>query len=126
MTGITYDTGALVAGERNDRRAWALHARTLERGILPIVPSVVLAEAWRGGPQANLARLLDGCLVEALDESSARAAGAALKRSSTDDVSDAVVVTGALHRGDAVVTSDRRDLERLSDALGKRLAIIDV
>jgi hypothetical protein len=26
MAGVTYDTGALVAAERNDRRMWALHA----------------------------------------------------------------------------------------------------
>lgn len=25
MGGVTYDTGALAAGERNDRRMWALH-----------------------------------------------------------------------------------------------------
>ena len=29
--GATYDTGALLAAERNDRRIWALHARCLAR-----------------------------------------------------------------------------------------------
>ena len=28
MGGVTYDTGALVAAERNNRRMWALHAAT--------------------------------------------------------------------------------------------------
>lgn len=32
MPGITYDTGALIAAERNNRRIWALHRRALEQG----------------------------------------------------------------------------------------------
>lgn len=31
---MTYDTGALIAAERNDRRLWALHRRALERGLV--------------------------------------------------------------------------------------------
>ena len=42
---IVYDTGALVAGERNDRAMWALHDAALRRGITPIVPAGVLAQA---------------------------------------------------------------------------------
>src|SRR5260370_15625690 len=56
---VTYDTGALVAAERNDRRMWALHAVLLAEEVAPVVPAPVLAEAWRGGPrQASLSRLL--------------------------------------------------------------------
>ena len=36
MTGITYDTGVLIAAERGDRRVWALHRRSLERGMVPL------------------------------------------------------------------------------------------
>ena len=73
MTGLTYDTGALIAAERSDRRMWALHRRALERGAAPVVPAPVLVEGWRGSVQT--ARLLQGCQVEDLDQPAARAAG---------------------------------------------------
>ena len=41
MAGVTYDTGALIAAERNDRRIWTLHRRALERGMMPTVSSGV-------------------------------------------------------------------------------------
>jgi hypothetical protein len=69
MHGITYDTGALIAADRNDRRMWALHAGFLALEISPTVPAPVLAEAWRGGSrQASLARLLALCTTEPLTE----------------------------------------------------------
>lgn len=42
---IIYDTGALVAGERNVRHMWVLHDAALHRGITPVVPAGVLAQA---------------------------------------------------------------------------------
>jgi len=36
MAGVTYDTGALLAAERNDRRMWALHAGFLSEEIVPV------------------------------------------------------------------------------------------
>ena len=112
--GVTYDAGALVAAERSDRALWALHRRTLERGLRPTVPAGVLGQAWRGGPQAELSRLLKGCRVEPLDEVRARAAGAACGRAGTADPIDAAVAVGAITRGDLVVTSDDGDLRRLA------------
>ena len=123
MVGITYDTGALIAAERNDRRLWALHRRALERGVVPTVPSGVLAQGWRGGPQAQLSRLLDGCRVEDFDEPRARSAGAACGIAATSDVVDAAVVVGAAARGDLVVTSDPADLTLLRDTLNVELQI---
>ena len=116
--GTTYDTGALLAAEANRRELWVLHARTLLRGEQPVVPAAVLAQAWRGGPQAALSRLLSGCRIEDLDEPRARAAAIVCARSGTRDIVDAAVVAGALARADLVVTSDADDLERLSSALG--------
>lgn len=52
----------------------------LARRIRPIVPSVVLAQAWRGGPQPNLSRLLRGCVIEALAENAAREIGRLLAK----------------------------------------------
>jgi hypothetical protein len=71
-------------------------------------------------------RLRAGCRFKPLRESDARASGTALARSGTDDLVDAAVVVGSLERRDAVVTSDRTDLEDLARALGRRLAIIDI
>jgi hypothetical protein len=126
VSGLTYDTGALLAAESNDRRVWAVHRRALERLHTPTVPAGVLAQAWRGGPQPLLSRLTDGCAVEPLDEPGARAAGLLLARARSADVIDATVVTGALRRGDAIVTSDRRDIETLANAVGRRINIIAV
>ena len=62
MAGVTYDTGALIAGDRNDRRMWALHVGFIAEDVVPSVPVPVVAEAWRGVPrQASLARMLAGC-----------------------------------------------------------------
>lgn len=121
MPGITYDTGALVAAERNERRLWALHRRALERGLSPTVPAGVLGQAWRGGPQAQLSRLLAGCSIEDLTEVRSRAAGAACGRAATDDVIDATVVVGAVARGDLTVTTDPDDLGVIAAALRRRL-----
>ncbi len=123
MAGVTYDTGLLIAAERGDSRAWALHRRALEQGVVPTVPAGVLGQGWRGGPQAQLSRLLAGCRVEVLDESRARSAGAACAAAGTSDVVDASVVVGASARRDLVLTSDRGDLVSLREALGVELDI---
>lgn len=119
MSGWTYDTGVLIAAERNDRFVWALHRRLLERGDVPSVPAAVLAQAWRGGPQTQLSRLLAGCEIRPFTEPQARAAGRLLPRSSTSDVVDASVVVVARERGDEVLTSDLDDLATLSALLGR-------
>lgn len=121
MPGVTYDTGALLAAERSDRRLWALHRRALERGVSPTVPAGALGQAWRGGPQAQLSRLLAGCTIEDLTEVRSRAAGAACGRAATDDLIDATVAVGAVARGDIVVTSDPDDLAVIAAALRRRL-----
>ncbi len=65
MNGVTYNTGALIAADHNDRRMWALHAGILALEISPTVPTPVLADAWRAGPRhASLARFLALCTTE--------------------------------------------------------------
>lgn len=126
MSGLTYDAGALVAAEGGERRMWAIHRRALERLHMPTVPACVLAQAWRGGPQPLLARLLEGCTVEALDEAAARVVGQLLADAKSADVVDASVVAGALRRGDAIVTSDGPDIEKLARAVRRRANVIAV
>jgi hypothetical protein len=74
--GITYDTAALIAADRAQRRTWARHRALLARREVPVVPAPVVAQSWRGASrQAQLARLLTGCRVEALDDGQAQAVG---------------------------------------------------
>ena len=124
MAGVTYDTGALVAAERNERRMWALHAGFLAEEVVPTVPALVLAEAWRGGPrQASLARLLVMCDVEPMSELQARSVGELAGRSGHPNVIDVTVVEGAHRRGDTVITSDPRDLQRIADSVRMKIII---
>lgn len=70
--GVTYDTGALLAAERNDRRMWSLRAGFPAEQVSR---RSVLTHAWRGGPrQASLARLLGLRRVEEMTEQQAKAA----------------------------------------------------
>lgn len=123
MTGVVYDTGALLAAERRDARLWALHDEVLARDVVPLVPVVVLAQAWRGGPQASLSRLLRGCNVEPDTEALGRAAGRACAVAGTADVVDAIVVVTALLHDAAVFTSDPSDLGAIADALQSRVRL---
>jgi predicted nucleic acid-binding protein len=120
---IVYDTGALIAAERRDRTMWALHDGALRRQLSPLVPAGVLAQAWRGGPQANLSRLLVGCTVWALDEDAARAVGQLCSAAGTSDVIDASVVVLARAVGAAIVSSDEDDITTLIGASGTKLNV---
>lgn len=112
---MTLDTGALVAADRNDRRFWAFYAAATRAEVVVVVPAACVAEAWRSPRQARLAQLLKGCRVEALDETTARAAGELCARAGTDDPVDAAVMASAARRGgDLVVTADPRDLRTLA------------
>lgn len=127
MAGVTYDTGALVAAERNDRQMWALHVGYVRLGIVPSVPAPVLAQAWRGGGgQAALSRLLTSCEVEPLTDERARAVGVLCGRAAHDDVIDVAVIEGAVRRDDAVVTSDEAHIRRIAGAAGATLAVVAV
>jgi predicted nucleic acid-binding protein len=127
MAGVTYDTGALVAADRNDRKMWALHAGYLREEVVPVVPAPVLAQAWRGGArQARVARLLQVCDVEPLGEDLAKDVGVLAGKAKHDDVVDVAVVEGAIRRGDAVVTSDAGHVRKIAAAAGVTIWIEQV
>ncbi|MBC3761006.1 PIN domain-containing protein [Quadrisphaera oryzae] len=116
MPDVVLDAGALIAAERGSRRLVALLDAVDRSGGSVVVPAGALAQVWRDGArQARLGRLLRAraVVVEPLDESTARAAGALCGRSGTADVVDASVALAAARRGCAVVTSDPEDLSRL-------------
>lgn len=124
VSGVTYDSGALIAAERGERRMWARHRALLLSRIVPVVPAPVLAQCWRGtASQVQVARLLAGCEIESLDEARAKAAGTLAGRARIADIVDASVVEGALRRQDLIVSSDESDLTAIAAAVSRRLNI---
>lgn len=118
--GLTLDAGALIAFERNDRRAVLLLARALEEALELAIPAGVVGQVWRDGRrQARLARLLAArqVTIEPLDDQRARAAGQLCGVRGTADVIDASVVLCARARKHRVVTSDPDDLAALDATL---------
>lgn len=120
MRPVVYDAGALIAAERNDRRMWLEHRVRLEMGIVPAVPSPVVARVSRSSKQVQLRRLLAGCEVVDLRERDAHEAGKLLAATKTSDIVDAVVVDLAVARQADIVTSDVADLSRLATATKMR------
>jgi predicted nucleic acid-binding protein len=124
MPGATYDTGALIAVERRDRRMLARHAWLVQRDIVPTVPAPVVAEAWRGGSRgAALARLLATCEVDPLTDEQARRVGELAGAAGHHDVVDVTVVEGAARRHDVVLTSDAEDIAAIARAASVALVI---
>jgi predicted nucleic acid-binding protein len=123
MTALVYDTGALLAAERRNPDFLALHDEVTGARIRPIVPVVVLAQAWRGGPQHQISRVLKGCDILPDDAATGRAAGVACAASGTADVVDAIVIATAVRYQAAVVTSDPGDLTRLANAIGVKIRL---
>lgn len=124
-SGLTLDTGALIAAEKDNGKLRAVVKAAVERRATITVPAAVLAQAWRRNNPA-IALLLKACDVSPLDEEDARRVGNLLADAGTTDIVDAAVVVGALQRGDAVVTSDPEDIGRLARARRASLTIIRV
>jgi predicted nucleic acid-binding protein len=118
VRGLTLDTGALVAFERSDRSLVTRLKEALTAGRRITIPTVVLAEAWRGGQRsARIAPLIESCVVEPLVDSLARRAGETIARVPAATAIDAIVAASAAARGDVVLTSDVGDLTALASQL---------
>lgn len=121
---IVLDSGALVALERNERPMWVRLKAAQLAGELPLTHAGVLGQVWRGGSrQARLSQALAAIDVRALDDSLGRAAGQLLAATGLADVIDAAVVLLA-QDGDAIVTVDHDDLERLASSSGRRVDLL--
>ena len=111
-SGLTFDTGVLIALERRHHRAWTIY-REARRLKVPItVPTPVIAEWWRGRTDAR-EHVKSGILIEWLSEPLAALAGEALADVPDSTTVDAIVMASAAQRGDIVYTSDVDDLEKL-------------
>lgn len=126
MKPIVYDSGVLIAADKNVRRVWAEHRVRLEAGVVPMVPAPVVAQASRSPAQVQMRRLLRGCEVVHFDEASAHVAGSLLAKTRTRDVVDASVAVLCARGGADVVTDDADDIRRLLSAAHARSAIIDI
>jgi predicted nucleic acid-binding protein len=118
-----YDTGVLIAADRNDRQVWADHRARLEAGLIPVTTAPVLAQASRSPRQVQLRRFLRGCEVVAFHASQAHAVGALLAKSATADVVDAHLAVTAERTGAVVITSDPDDLRKLASHIRPRITI---
>lgn len=114
----TFDTGALIALERRKERVRKFY----ETASRITVPSVVIAEWWRGRTDRREDILLSVDIEERLSEASARLVGEVLGRlkpRQSENANllaiDAIVMAGAAERGDIVLTSDYSDLARLQN-----------
>jgi predicted nucleic acid-binding protein len=96
-----------------------LHDELTSAHIRPIVPVVVLAQAWRGRPQRQISRVLKDILPD--DQRTGRAAGLACAASGTADVVDAIVIATAVQHQAPVVTSDSGDLALIADSIGVKI-----
>jgi hypothetical protein len=112
MSGLTFDTGALIALERRRQRIARVFTTAVIDGWIVTVPSVVIGEWWRGRSDAR-ETILRGVRIERIDTALAKAAGEAIALVRGATVVDAIVMASAARRGDVVYTSDFSDLDRL-------------
>lgn len=112
MTAVL-DAGALIAVDKRDRAVGAM-LRVLQRDGVPVVTSsAVVAQAWRDPRrQVNLARVLTGVDITALDDIAAKKVGELLRANGTSDLADAHVAL-LVQPQDRVLTSDEDDIKAL-------------
>jgi hypothetical protein len=88
--------------------------------------AAVVGQTWRGGSrQANLARVLSGVAIRALDPDDGRRVGELQGRAGTSDVVDAHLGLMA-ESGQRILTSDPDDVAHLLSVRGIDAIIIEV
>lgn len=120
MTGLTLDTGALIALEAGSRRMALRVERAVATGAELAIPAGVVAQAWRGGArQARIAKLLQLKVtsVVALDVKLAIRVGATCASTGSTDVVDVSVALCARDRGHSVITTDPADIAKIDPSL---------
>ncbi|MFF8573227.1 twitching motility protein PilT [Streptomyces sp. NPDC015408] len=121
MSHVVYDSGALIAAAKNDRRFLGRHKALLLGGHIPLVPAGVLAQCWDGRASAAMLHwTLGGCRVTPLTESMAKAAAVLCHQNKTADVIDATVVLASIAYDDApILTDDLGDIRALAACAGR-------
>ncbi|MGH7870554.1 MAG: twitching motility protein PilT [Candidatus Dormibacteraceae bacterium] len=125
MNFIVYDSGALIAAEKNDRHFLSQHRDFLQRGVQPIVPAGVLAQVWNPQPNAAILHwILKGCKVTDLTERIAKQSSLLCHRNGSADTIDAsVVVTAIDYEYALILTDDIGDIKDLVAASGQSISV---
>jgi hypothetical protein len=125
---MVLDAGALIHAEAHPHGKVMLACRrALRMDLQPLLPAVVFAQVWRGGPrQASVAAVGNMCLPVTFDDEMADDVGRLLAVSKTSDVVDAAVVLTAIAHEAVIVTSDPLDIRRLLEAASVRLPVVVV
>jgi predicted nucleic acid-binding protein len=113
VTGLTFDTGALIALERGRQRMKGVVERALMNDQPITVPTGVIGEWWRGRTNVRDA-IIASVDIEPLTTALAKVAGEALAVVRSATLVDAIVMASAASRGDIVYTGDVHDFEKLS------------
>lgn len=125
MSALLLDAGALVAIDKGDRKLRAM-LQVAQQMDLPVrTGAPVVAQVWRGGRQANLARILAGVDVRPLDRNAGRRTGELLGATQTSDVVDAHLALLAMP-GDQILTSGPDDIRRLIEERGVEVRIVRI
>lgn len=117
MSGLTLDTGALIALERGNRIVAAVLQRAIAAKADVALPTTVIAQAMRDpAKQVALNMLMRASVTDIvdLDRATAVAVGRMLAVSGTSDITDAHVAITATSRNHAIATSDPGDLATLA------------
>lgn len=126
MARLIFDSGALIAIEDRDPRIAVWLTRALaDKGQPPIIPTVVIAEYWRGSQRsARVWQAIKSFTVQPLTMELAREAGLLLGRhpgaitaranKGKSLVVDAIVVATAANVGGTILTADIPDISELA------------
>jgi len=115
---LVLDAGGLIAVDRLDRKVGAILRVAQQRNMPVRTSATAVAQVWRSGSrQANLARVLTGIDVAALDMQTDGSVGEVLALSRTADVVDGHL--GFIVRsGDTVLTSDTNHIKKILGVRG--------
>ena len=95
---ITFDTGALIALERGDRRMGRVFVHARSQCIPMFAPADAVAEGWRGRTDVR-EKVLRALVVEPLSARIAKIAGEGLAAVKGATTIDAIVMATAALRG---------------------------
>lgn len=115
MSAFVFDTGALVALERNRQRMVSIFKTARTDEIPMLVPGPCVAEWWRGRTDVR-ERILASVIVVHTDDALVKLTGETLAAIPRATCIDAMVMATAASRGGVVFTSDVGDLTRLQAA----------
>lgn len=118
---LVLDTGALIALERGDARAYQHLLAAAQRGFLVVVPTLVVLEALEGArAPATVERIVKKIDAEIpLIPAISHQVPALKRKSAVDGTTDVVVVLEALSvPGSMILTSDPVDIHRILEAAG--------